>query len=182
MIRGVSFSRVLAAAGSAAIVAACATLWLRLEVNSEDLEHRRLASGLEASLSAQISAKAVYDDARLEAMRSRVGRFRLQLGTNDTWDRLVRGFGEGWKAEVGPRDERNGFSIQYGVFRLKSPALADWPEIVERLKDSEALPGVGIVEFEMKTSGSREQRSLDMVRILVAVQTRTTVSSLAETK
>ena len=60
--------------------------------------------------------------------------------------------------------------MQFGTFRLISPVLADWPEIVETLGDSEALPGVGITGIEMRTSGGVERRSLDLVTVRVAVQ------------
>jgi hypothetical protein len=53
---------------------------------------------------------------------------------------------------------------------LKSPATTDWPQIVDAVKASESLPGVGIVGFEMKTSGDHEHRSVDFVRVVVAIQ------------
>ena len=182
MIRGLVFSRVLAAASSAAIAAACAMFWTLAELQSKNSEHQRRASGIEAGLSAQIAAKSEFERDRLEALRIRVGLFRVHLGTANTWDRLVKRFGAGWTIEAGPSEDRNGCSVQYGVFSLKSPELSDWPGIIEILKDSEGLPGVGIVEFEMKTSGNLERRSLDLVRIHVAVQTGRKGSDLAESK
>jgi hypothetical protein len=123
-----------------------------------------------------------FEGERLESLRSRVRRALLQLGTEDTWERLVRRFGERWTVEQGPRDERNGSSVQLGTFRLKSPVLADWPGIIETLGDSEAIPGVGITGIEMRTSGGTERRSLDSVTVRVSVQMRRRGGSFAEAK
>jgi hypothetical protein len=54
---------------------------------------------------------------------------------------------------------------------MRSPATTDWPDIVDAVKDLEDCPGVRIIEFEMKTSGDRERRSVDLVKIVVAIQT-----------
>jgi hypothetical protein len=66
--------------------------------------------------------------------------------------------------------------------RLKSPSPADWPAIVEAVRVSEGLPGVGVAEFDMKTSGTRERRTVDSVAILVVVQSRRADPKLAQTK
>jgi hypothetical protein len=174
MIRGIQYSRPLVAAGAVAVVASCTMIWLSLELNAKISEQRRRASSLEASLSGQIAAKSVYESEDLDALRDKVGRFRVRLGSEGTWERLVRQFGDGWTAESGPKDDKNGYCIQYGTFKLLSPAVADWPKIIEAVKDSEAIPGVGVAEIEMKSSGGHDRRSLDLVRILVAVQTSRT--------
>ncbi len=182
MTRGIVYSKRLAAASAVAIAAACATFWLSAQLKSKVLKRQHSAAALAASLSAQIAAKSEFEDERLEMLRDHVRRIRLQLGTDDTWDRMVRKFGERWAVEPGPKENRNGSSVQRGVFRLRSPRLTDWPEIIENVKNAEALPGVGIAQFEMNTSGSLVRRSLDSVTILVAVQTRRNVSNLAESK
>jgi len=170
MTRGLVFSKALASASSAAVAVACAALWLHAHLGSAISERQRLAADVGSGLAAQIAAKSDFEGARLDALRDRVRRTRLLLGAEDTWDRLVRRFGGRWTVESGPRDERSGSSVQFGTFRLISPVLADWPEIVETLGDSEALPGVGITGIEMRTSGGVERRSLDLVTVRVAVQ------------
>jgi hypothetical protein len=59
-----------------------------------------------------------------------------------------------------------------GTFELLSPALSDWSKTIEVIGTTESLPGVGIANFEMKTSGNREHRSVDFVRIVVEVHSR----------
>jgi hypothetical protein len=182
MIRGVSYSKPLAAAGAASIVAACAMYWLRAgaAVNLED--GRRRAFGLEGELAAQIVAWSGFDDGKLSALRDQVKLFRVRLGPAGTWERLIAHLGDRWTEEGTSRDDRNGCTIQLGAFSLKSPSVTDWPRIVEALRDSEALPGVGITEFQMKASGSREHRSIDLVRFRVAVRTRRMDPKVVEIK
>jgi hypothetical protein len=182
MNRGFAFSRSLATACSAAVAAACAALCIHARIGSLILDRQRGAAQWEASLTAQIASRSEFEGDRLESLRGRVRRARLQLGSEDTWDRVVRRFGERWSVEAGPRDDRDGCSIQSGTFRLKSPALADWPGIVDAIGDSEALPGVGVEDLDMKTSGGLERRSLDSVTIRVSVQTRRTDASLARSR
>lgn len=182
MTRGIVYSKRVAAASVVAIAAACATFWLSARLKSKVMERQHSTEVLVASLSAQIAAKSEFEDERLEMLRDRVRRIRLQLGGDDTWDRMVRKFGERWAVELGQKENKNGSSVQRGVFRLRSPKLSDWPEIIETIKDAETLPGVGIARFEMKTSGNLVRRSLDSVTILVAVQTRRNASNLANSK
>ena len=172
MIRGVQYSLPLAAAGAAALVAVGSMMWLRLGLSSEIVEQRRLASVAETSLSSQIAAKSMYERERLEELREQIGRFRVRLGADGTWDSVVSRIGLGWYAEPGTRNERGTYSIQYGTLKLMSPTVADWPRVIEAVGESEAIPGVGIAEIEIKASGVRGQRTLELVRILVAVQTR----------
>lgn len=171
MIRGIEYSKPLAAACATAIIASCTMAWLRVGLNAKISEQRRRASTLESNLTGQMEAKSEYDDENLNALRERVGRLRTQLGPDGTWERVAGQFGDGWKSEPGPSDDKNGYSVRYGTFKLLSPAVTDWAKIVEAVRNSEAIPGVAIAEFEMKTSGGRDRRSLDLVRILVAVRT-----------
>lgn len=182
MIRGVQYSSPLAALAALALVSTVAMSWLRLDLNAEIVEQRRGASIAEASLSRQIAAKSTFEREHLEALREQVGRFQVQLGTDGTWERVVRQFGPGWNAKLGAREDRSGYSIQYGTFELMSPSVADWPRIIEAVKDSEAIPGAGIAEFQMKASGGPGKRTLDLVRILVAFQTRCAENSLTHSR
>jgi hypothetical protein len=171
MIRGIRYRRSLAIFGAAAVIAACASYRLRITLNAQIAERRLRASAQEASISRQIAEKIMYDDGRLRELRERVSRFRVTLGGEGTWDSLVRRLGNGWSAESGPMEDRGGYSVQYGTIKLLSHTVSEWPRIVEAVRDTEAMPGVGVAELEMKASGDRERRSLDLVRILVAVQT-----------
>jgi hypothetical protein len=182
MTRGFEYSRLLAAAASGAVAVAGGMFWLHVALKARWSEHLRRASSVEARMSEQVAALSEFEAEKLEALRSKVGRVRVQLGPEDTWERLIAKLGDSWAVEAGHREERTGCSVQCGVFRLKSPVVSDWPAIVEALKDSEALPGVGIAEIEMQTSGNLERRSLDYVRILVTVQAARRGANLAESK
>jgi hypothetical protein len=163
----------------ASVIAACAMSWRHLDLKANIAQQRRLAAVAEAKLTSEITAKSMYEGESLDALREQVGRSRVQLGDPGTWGRLVRQFGDGWTAESGPTEDRGGYVIRYGTVRLLAPSVTDWPRIVEAVKDSEAMRGVGIAEFEMRASGDRDRRSLDLVRILVAVQSSRTESTTA---
>lgn len=182
MTRGVSFSRPLAAAAAAALAAVCAVAGAHAELRSLTSFRMGRATELERSLREQIEAKSGCDRDRLEALHEQVSRLRVQVGAEDTWNRMIRIFGDAWSTETLSREDRSGCSFQTGVMRLKSPSLADWPGIVEAVRACEGLPGVGIAEFEMKTSGTRERRELDSVRIVVVVQSRRAEPILAQTR
>jgi hypothetical protein len=171
MIRGVSYSRWSAAVSAAGIGAAL----LAVLIHNHDVRSRsaRLSevAGRESDLLAQIGAKSGFDQTSMDALRAKVNRFRVRLGPEGSWDRAVRLMGKAWAAFAEPRDDREGFSVQTGTFRLESPATDDWPQIVEAVKGLEQIPGVGVIGFEMRTSGDRERRSVDLVKVLVAVQT-----------
>jgi hypothetical protein len=170
MIRGIRYSRPLATVVAATFVAACAAAWHREVLVSRIAEQRRQAAALEEQISGPMGAMEMYSDERLRALRKQVGLFRVRLGGAGTWGSLVSRLGQGWTSERGPAEDRGGYSIQLGTFKLLAPSTADWPRIVDAVKASEGIPGVRIVEFEMKASGDLDRRSLDLVRILMEVQ------------
>jgi hypothetical protein len=174
MIKGVQYSKALAGCAAVSVIAACAMSWRHLELGADIAQQRRRAADAESKLTSEIAGKSMYEGESLDALRDQVGRTRIQLGDAGTWSRLVRQFGDGWSAESGPTEDKGGYEIRYGTIRLLAPSVADWPKIVEAVRDSEAMRGVGIAEFEMRTSGDRDRRSLDLVRILVAVQSSRT--------
>jgi hypothetical protein len=176
MIRGVQYSRPAAIGAAAAAVAVGAVTWQHHALGARILEQRARAAAVEERLNGEIAANSMYESDRLTALRDQVGRSRIRLGDAATWGRIAGRFGEGWTLETGAIDEKGDHSIQYGTIRLPSPSVADWPKIVEAVTDLEAIPGVGIAEFEMTSSGGRDRRSMDLVRILVAVHTRRTGS------
>jgi len=172
MTRGVAYSRRYAALSLVALGAAFAMAWLHHHVNGEKIEQRRGAAAFEADLGRRIAARSDCDDPSLRGLRARVGRFREELGPEDAWERLVVKFGRGWTAEAGSRDEKDGYTFQAGTLLLLSSAPSDWPAIVEAVGVAEQLPGVGFSGFEMKSSGDTEHRSLDLVKIVVAIHSR----------
>jgi hypothetical protein len=172
MTKGVAYSMHASALSATGLVAACAMMFAHLHIASEKTEQRRRAVHHEDDLSGRIAAKSDCEDSRLDALRARVGSFRGRLGPEDAWERIVRQFGKDWTAEAGPMDILDGYSFQVGTFLLVSPAISDWPGIIEAVKTAEQLPGVGIASIEMKSSGNREHRALDLVKIVVAIHGR----------
>jgi hypothetical protein len=170
MTRGIAYSKPLAAAAAAAVFATSAMCWLHTTTNTKLSELRKRDAAVEDGLGAQIAAMAPYENGDLETLRAQVGRYRTRLGSKGTWDRLVRRLGSGWIAESGPKYDKSGYSIQLGTFKLVSHAVSDWPEIVNVVKELETIPGVGISEFSMKTSGSGNRRTLDTASIAVVIQ------------
>jgi len=157
----------------ACAVRICAALFaavLHHSMARRRLEESSRVAGLERDLTRQVAEKSGCEQSDLDAVRARVGRFRVKLGPADTWERLVRQLGRAWAGDADSREDRDGYSVQGGTFRLQSPATADWPQIVDSVWASEQLPGVGIVGFEMKTNGNHERRSVDLVKFVVAIQ------------
>jgi len=171
MIKGVQYSKPLAAGGAAAVIAAFVAIWQHFELGANISEQGRSAAIAESNLRSEVAAKSMFESEDLKALRDRMSRSRIQFGDEGTWGRLVRRVGDRWSAEAGPTDDKGGTSTRYGTIRLLSPSVTDWARIVEAVTDSEETPGVGVAEFEMRTSGSRDRRSLDLVRILIAIQT-----------
>jgi hypothetical protein len=170
MTRGVAYSKPLAVAAAAALAGAFVLLWARMATDASLSQARLHAASAEGDLTTRVTAMSAYASENLDALRRQVGNFRVHLGAEDTWEGIVRLVGNGWIAEPGPKEERNGYSVQLGTLKLGSHSVGDWPEIVDTVKALEATPGVGIAEFEMKTSGSGDRRSLDTARILVVIQ------------
>lgn len=171
MTRGLIFSKPLAVAGAAALIAASAMLWVRSSTQADLVALRRDGETAQRDLRNRVDSMSAFENDNLESLRRRVGRFRMHLGTEGTWDGLVRALGNGWSAEIGPRDDRGAYSVQLGTLTLVSHAVGEWPAIVGAAGQLEAMPGVGIAEFEMKTSGSGDRRSLDTARMVVVIQT-----------
>lgn len=174
MIRGVQYSKPLAAGAAAVAIASSMLIWQHHELGAKISEQRRNAAIAESNLESEVAAKSMYESEYLNALRDQMSRSRVQLGDEGTWGRLVRRLGDRWSAEPGQMDGKGGQSIRYGTMRLLLPTVTDWAKIVEAVTNSEEIPGVGIAELEMKTSGSRDRRTLDLVRILIAIQTRRT--------
>jgi hypothetical protein len=170
--RGVAFSRPLLVAALAGVGAAAAMAALHRHLVGEADERRRDGEQAQAALASAIAGMYDCGDPDLAALRARVARFRGGLGSEDSWARLARQFGARWNAEEGVSDAKAGYSIQPGVFFLASPAPSDWPTILETVGAAESQPGVEIVAIEMKSSGDKERRSLDLVKIAVAIHAR----------
>jgi hypothetical protein len=168
MIRGIAYSKPLALGAAAAIAAVCVLFCVRTAKKSEVLAQRRQGVSIEGELSSQIAAKSEFESSNLGVLRKRVDQF---LGSAGTWERAAGRLGTAWLAGPVKRDEKAGCAIQTGTMSLSSHSVRVWPDIVSAVQDLEAIPGVDVAEFEMKTSGIGDRRSLDAARILLVVRT-----------
>lgn len=176
MNRGFTCSKASAAFAAASMAAAGAMFALRSNLGLRIAEHRVRAASLENDLSIRISARSEYDEANLDSLRSEVGQFRTQLGPPGGWERVAGLFARRWKMEAEPTSEARDFESQSCTFRMISPKVSDWPEIMDTVKEVEAVPGAGIMEIQIQAAGGREHVNLETVRVLVSVRTRRSVT------
>jgi hypothetical protein len=170
MTRGLSYSKPLAAGALAALAFGGVLFLLRLSARVDLAKQRQEAAAEEGRLRKQIDGLSAYESESLGALRRRIVRFQGQLGTDGTWERIVRRLGSAWVAESGPREDRKGYFLQAGTFTLVAHAVEEWPGIVDAVRDIEAIPGATICGFEMRASGSADRRSLEKTTIEVEIQ------------
>jgi hypothetical protein len=178
MNRGVKFSKPLASAAAAAMVAACALSWAQIEKRAEISDQSRRGSARETELSSQIAERSEFDDSSLGRLRKRADQFRGRLGSAGTWERAVNRLGAAWLVASVRQEDRLGCKVQTGTFSLSSTSVGIWPDIVSAVGDLETIPGVGVVKFEMRTSGNVDRRSLDIARIILVVRTSSSTAAL----
>jgi hypothetical protein len=171
MIRGFSFRRSRAAACAAAACVLAAALALRRHTAGELSELRSRDDAREAALCSRIAGLGPCDAADLEALRARVRGMRGRLGPPDAWDRLLRLLGGGWESGTVRRDERAGYAVATGTLTLRRPSTSDWPAIVDAVRAIEEAPGAAVTGFEMRTSGDRGRRVVDVVSVGVSAET-----------
>jgi hypothetical protein len=170
MIRGVSYSRpkAICLAGSLAIAVALGFALHHLEtVESEGLLH---AQQKRSALEEQISARSHCADADLKALRAEVAGLRERMAKPGAWERLMLQLGRGWGARAARTEERAGCIVQDVVLERRSPSTSDWPEIVSVAADIEKMQGARISSFEMRTSGDKQRRTVDLINILVSIR------------
>jgi hypothetical protein len=178
MIRGVSYSKPLAAGALAALAFGGLLFVLRINAVSDLAKQRREMEAAEGTLRMQIAGLSAYESENLDALRRRISRIQGQLGTDGAWESIVRRLGGGWVADAGPRQDRGGYFLQAGTLTLVAHAVDEWPGIVDAVRDIEAVPGAVISGFEMKASGGGERRSLDKATIQLEIQTTHTQANL----
>jgi hypothetical protein len=176
MIKGFAFAKNRAVLAMASVVAAAAAMLIRAELARRI--SREVAEGQikEQQMIGQVRAESEFDGTHLDGLREKVSQFRGRLGDESTWGRLVGRLGATWSLEAVTRAQRIGYSVQFGTFRMKTPTISDWQAILETVRFVEGLPGVGIVEFEMKAVGDGVQRSLGLVSMVVVLHSRSTKS------
>jgi hypothetical protein len=106
-----------------------------------------------------------------------VARFRSLLGPKDTLETVITRLGKGWIANPAPVNHRDGFSVELSTFRRISPTIEDWQKDIDIVGALESLPGVGIVSFEMKTSGALDGRKVERMEIIAEMDSKSQVGT-----
>lgn len=180
MNRGVTYSRPLAAGATAAAAIAGLLLCMRLSTDAQLSVLRSKAAAADASASVRIQGLSRFSQGNLDALRRRVGSFRVRLGADDTLEKVTRRLGGDWVADPESREERDGYSLVSVTFRVLAHSVSEWPEIVRTVQDLETTPGVGIAAFEMRTSGAGGRRILESASMTVVVRSARVVSNLQQ--
>lgn len=170
--RGVQYSKGLVILCVVGLGATCGVTWLRQHYSSKWLEEKRSATSVENTLIRRITALSDFEKPRIQTLQKRLGVFMEQLGPADLSDRLVLQFGKDWETGLGHRENKARYSIQEMNLVRRSASVSDWLRILEVVKTIEHLPGARITSFEMRTSGSRQQRSVDVVKIVLVIYSR----------
>jgi hypothetical protein len=177
MKRGFTCTRGCAVLAGFAAAAALSAAALRASAATGRQRAAGRLAAAEAALTAQVRAASDYSGARLRQMRAEARRFELRIGQADTVDQLKRLLAPRWKIEAASVDERGPFSTWLGTYRLEAPAAGDWSGIVEAIGQAEALPGSQVRQFEMRAGGDRPIPNIVLVRVVVAIRTRTSPST-----
>ena len=170
MKKGFDYSDRILIAAVLAIGLSGVLAWARSAAATSVTETRRRGAELESALGAQIAAKAEFDHARLESLKADVRRFRSHLGSKEAWQHMTDTLGKRWICEDIAREDSGGYSLQSGSLSMLSPLTADWPQIMDALKTISEMPGVSLVEIRVRSKGGREGRTLESVKIRVAVR------------
>ncbi len=172
MIKSATYSKRMAAVCLVGLGAAASISCLSRHITSTRNHQLRSLLVSEGELSRQIAALSEFGDANLASLRSTVVRLRLPVGAKDQSETLVKGFGDSWTHESGGAETKDGISLKTDIFKKLSPEPSDWWKTVETLRSLEEVPGITIVSFEMRTSGDRNHRSVDILRVMVESRTR----------
>jgi hypothetical protein len=172
MIKGITYSKRVAVTCTMVLGAAMLISWLSQKFAAAQDQRLRSTLNLEEQLSRQVAALSEFGDRNLAGLRSYVSHFQLLLGSKDQKETVVRTFGASWARDSGSVEEKEGYSLSTDIYRKVSPALSDWQRTVDILRSLEEVPGVSVTGFEMSTSGDRNQRSVDVLRVKVETRTR----------
>jgi len=169
MVKGVAYSKPWALAALVGIlVAASAGVWraaVRTDVTREtDAENRRRRERLQT-----IAHLAPFDDGQLALARRRAREHPARFAVDADWDRWVAGLGGDW--QISPREIviHPSYTVSKATARLIAPSVGDWSRIVAAVGEIERRPGFGVVEIELASSGDRRRRTMETVRLVVAM-------------
>ena len=171
MIRGCSYRKSRAFVCAAAALAFGAACMLRRHTAGGLSARMAQNADREATLRGRMAALGPCDLKDVEELRTKVSGMRSRLGAADTWDRLIRSLGAAWEAGPLERKEKEGYAVCAGTLRLRQPSTSDWAAIIDAVRAIEAVPGASVSGFEMRTSGDRVRRAVDVVSVAVSTET-----------
>jgi hypothetical protein len=145
-----------------------ASLWARKIRNLDD------SAG---DIVRQIANKPFNETSDVASLQCRVARFRSLLGPEGILETVITSVGKAWIANPGPVNHRDGFSVELSTFKKLSPTVEDWKQVIGMLGALESMPGVGIASFEMKSSGALDSRKVELLEIIVEMDSKSPVST-----
>jgi len=169
MIRGVAFSRPLAAAAAVGWVSTAGAEWLRLEDLSQRARGERAREDLASNVSRQIAAKEDFDNKKMNSELRSAGESNPRLLSVDEWSAFMREIGAGWSLTFDPMDAHGDYSVQRATLRLRSPDVGDWPHIVAAVKAAEKRPGLRVLAIKLKAGGDQQRRSMEEAEIVLSI-------------
>ena len=172
MKKGVVCSRYPLFAAASAFGLAIGLLWMRASLKAEVARIMRSDAADESAVASQIAAISGCKDEDLELLSAKIGHIRLQMGDGGTWTQIEAKLGSQWRPQGASWTEKSGFSLRTEILERQHPEIDDWPEIARAVKAWEAIPGVSVVAFQIKTSGGRDRRILDAVTVTLSVRSR----------
>jgi hypothetical protein len=172
MKEGYEYSKRVAVVAALAVCSAASMYCICKEIEGRCLGRLNSLGRAEIKLEQEIAAMSGVGDSELTALRSTIGRLRVSLDSGDAGDLILRRLGDSWSVEPGPKEDRNGFSLQTSTLRMRSPTPADWQNIVDIIGALERLPGVGIASFEMSTMGDTGRRNIKKMRLGLEIRSR----------
>jgi hypothetical protein len=169
MIKGLAFSRSLAAAAAFGWASAAGAEWFRREGSGQRMRDEQAMEARASDLSKAIAAKAEFDDRRLSAELRSVGDPEPRLLSREAWNGFLREIGDRWSLKLDDIHDRGDFSLQQVTLRLRSPGVSDWPIIVASVRAAEQRPGIRVLAVRIRSSGDQQRRTMDEAEAVLSI-------------
>jgi len=169
MIRGIAFSRSLAATAAVGWVSAAGAEWYRREGISQRIRDEQVVENRAATLSGAIAAKAAFDDGSVDSELRSAGEIQARPLSREAWSAFLREIGDRWSLSLDGADSRGDFLLQQATLRLRSPGVGDWPIIVAAIRSAEERSGVRVVAVRIRSSGDQQRRAMDVAEAVLSI-------------
>jgi hypothetical protein len=172
MIQGIVYSKALALGAGVALLAAVSAAGWHLQAAAAAAEERGSDVRQARELRQSIARKAEFDDAHLEAARVRAAGHPVPLAAEGAWQEWTAALGPGWQVSVPEVRIHPACVVRLATARLVAPSVGDWPKVVAAVGEIERRPGFGVLEVELASGGDHHHRTMDTVRLVVAMGAR----------